>query len=124
MRGAWVLACLLIGCGLTTQARAEANSDWLWWWKSWYPYNPGCRSSCPDDYCAKRSPPAPCPQWRGGPDDYCAKPDPAPPRPARCYGPDCYFPKWLPRPPRLCLPAWFRCYPGEPGPEWYQPPAR
>ena len=73
-----------------------------WWW----PLHVRC-PGCPDDYCAKKLPPVPCPFGVAGPDDYCAKPLPWV-APFKYCGVDDYCQKPLPT-VVPCYPPWYTC---------------
>ena len=75
------------------------------------PCNSGLMLGCPDDYCRKPLPCAPCPQTGCCPDDYCRKPLPCVPCPQACCGPDDYCRKPLPSLCRPPLPVKYSCGP-------------
>lgn len=67
---------------------------------------------CPDDYCRKPMPCAPCLRMSWCADDYCPKPMPCIPCLRFCWCPDDYCRKPM---PRLCWPVagqFYRCAPG------------
>jgi len=78
-----------------------------WWQTLCHPLSQP-RPCCPDDYCLKPLPHAPCPVCNRGPDDYCSKPL-AISHPLKYASVDDYCPKKCPILLPPCYPPWYTC---------------
>jgi hypothetical protein len=107
MRPFSLLGSLVLGLGLVAAAQgAEPGCRWWWPWGLRF----SCCPCCPDDYCPKKLPCAPCPVHSGGRDDYCPKSLPVP-CPLKYCGHDDYCPKACPTHLPPCSPPWYTCVP-------------
>jgi hypothetical protein len=102
-----LIAILVLAAGGTANG---AEADCLWWLRPWSVNRLTC-PRCPDDYCAKPLPCAPCATRCRNPDDYCSKRLPIV-CPTKCFGCDDYRPKCLPTVPCGCYPIGASCGPG------------
>jgi hypothetical protein len=110
MRVFCFLGSLVVGLGLGGTAEGAQPGCRNWRWPS-SPVQPPVMC-CPDDYCAKKLPPAPCPVACRGPDDYCRKALPTVCASKWC-GVDDYCPKACPILLAPCYPPWYTCGPAD-----------
>jgi len=101
----FVVLLVALGLAATAEGGEPGRRCWPWPWRSLYQRCP----CCPDDYCRKELPAAPC-RAPGGADDYCPKALPHV-APLKYHGVDDYCPKGCPIRLAPCPPPWYTCGP-------------